>query len=196
MYSNKFSFMETTVVLVKPDGVKRGLVGEILTRFERVGLKIVGMKMVWAGEEFARKHYPQDEKYLRSLGEKSLETYEKYGKDVGEELGTKDDLEVGKMVMKWLVDYITEGPVLAAVFEGPHAVEQVRMITGPTLPVNAPPGTIRGDYSIDSPDFANAQKRGVANLIHASGTVEEAEFEKQLWFKKEEIHSYKRVGEE
>lgn len=188
--------MEQTVVLIKPDGVKRGLSGEIITRFERTGLKIVGMKMVWADEELLVKHYPQDDDYLRNLGKKSLDTYEKYGKDANEELGTKDELEAGKMVMKWLVNYITSGPVVAIVLEGPHAVEQVRMMAGPTLPSSAPPGTIRGDYSIDSPDFANAQKRGVANLVHASGTPEEAQFEKELWFHKDEIQDYKRVGEE
>lgn len=183
---------EQTVILIKPDGVKRGLIGEILTRFERVGLKIVGMKLVWVDEGMIAKHYREDDEYLRSLGRKSLDTYEKYGQDPQEELGTKDELEVGKMVRRWLVDYITQGPVVAVLLEGPHAVEQVRMMIGPTIPANAPPGTIRGDYSIDSPDIANAQKRGVANLIHASGTVEEAEFEKQLWFHKSEIHEYQR----
>lgn len=182
--------MEQTVILIKPDGVKRGLIGEIITRFERVGLKIVGMKMVWVDKALISKHYSDSEDYLRSLGRKSLESYEKYGQDPNELLGTKDELEVGKMVRRWLVDYITSGPVVAMLLEGPHAVEQIRMMTGPTIPANAVPGTIRGDYSIDSADVANAQKRGVSNLVHASGSPEEAEFEKELWFRKDEIQSY------
>lgn len=188
--------MEQTVVLVKPDGVKRGLIGEILTRFERVGLKFVAVKMIWVDEAMIGKHYPQDEEYLTSLGNKSLDSYQKYGQDPEEALGTKDPLEIGKMVRQWLVGYITSGPVLALLIEGPHAVDQVRMMIGATVPANAAPGTIRGDYSIESADTANAKKRGVANLVHASGTVEEAEFEKQLWFHKDEIQDYKRVGEE
>lgn len=192
---SKFN-MEQTVVLIKPDGVKRGLVGEIVTRFERAGIKIAAMKMVWVEEELVSKHYPDSEDYLRNLGRKSLESYQKYGQDPKEELGTKDGLEIGKMVRKWLVDFIVSGPVVAVLFEGPHVVEQVRMMVGATIPAQAVPGTIRGDFSIESADVANSQKRPVANLVHASGSVEEAEFEKQLWFHKEEIHKYKRLGEE
>ena len=90
---------ERTVVLVKPDGVMRGLIGEIVTRFEKAGLKIIAMKMVWIDEELAGKHYPDDRtEFLKGMGEKTLATYEKYGKDHHEEIGTKDALEIGKMV--------------------------------------------------------------------------------------------------
>lgn len=182
--------MEQTVILIKPDGVKRGLIGEILTRFERAGLKIVAIKMVWAGEDLLKKHYKEDEKYLRSLGKKSLESYKKYGQDAGEALGTTSELEVGRMVRRWLVDYVSSGPIVAVLLAAPHAVEQVRMMVGPTIPAQAAPGTIRGDFSIDSADVANREKRGVANLVHASGSAEEAEFERQLWFHEEEIQKY------
>lgn len=188
--------MERTVVLIKPDGIKRGLVGEILSRFEKAGLKIVAMKMVWVKEDLIEKHYPKDKDYLISLGKKSLAIYEEYGKDPGEELGSKDPLEIGKMIRSWFADYLTSGPVVAVLLEGLHAIDNVRMMIGHTLPRFATPGTIRGDYSIDSADLANAKKRAVKNLIHASGSVEAAKFEEELWFHKNEIFSYKRSDED
>ncbi|NIP32759.1 nucleoside-diphosphate kinase [Candidatus Saccharibacteria bacterium] len=188
---------EQSVVLVKPDGVKRGLVGEITTRFEKAGLKIAAMKMVWVDKEFAGKHYPEERtELLKGIGEKTLQTYEKYGKDPDEALGTKDPLEIGKMVNRWNMDFLSSGPVVAILLEGPHAIDNVRMVVGATLPVFADPGTIRGDYSLDSPALANERKRAVHNLVHASGNPEEAEYEKQLWFRNEEIHDYKRVDED
>ncbi|HEX7455967.1 MAG TPA: nucleoside-diphosphate kinase [Candidatus Nanoarchaeia archaeon] len=187
--------MERTVVLVKPDGVRRGLVGEVLTRVERMGLKIVAMKMIQASGEHLGKHYKDDREYLKSLGEKTLKTYEEYGKDAGKDLGTKDTLELGKMVRGWTIDYVGSGPVVAVLIEGRHAVDNVRAIAGPTMPVNAPPGTIRGDLATDSAAYANAEKRGVENVVHVSGSVEEAAFEEKLWFHDKEIHNYKRGNE-
>lgn len=182
---------ERTVVLVKPDGVKRGLVGRVLTRFEEAGLKIVGMKLVWVDRELAEKHYPESRtELLKGIGEKTLATYEKYGRDPEEDLGTKDALELGKMVNKWNIDFVTEGPVVALLLEGLHAIDNVRMVAGNTLPVFANPGTIRGDFSIDSPALANAEKRAVRNIIHASGNIEEAKYEEQLWFRNDEIQDY------
>jgi nucleoside-diphosphate kinase len=110
--------MEHTVVLVKPDGVKRGLVGEIINRFEKAELKIVAMKMVWIDGEMVRKHYPTTRKeWVQKIGEKTLEAYQTYGKDVKEHLGTLEPEEIGKMVCDWLVDYLTSGPVVAMVIE-------------------------------------------------------------------------------
>lgn len=183
--------MEQTVVLIKPDGVKRALVGELLHRFERMGLKIVAMKMVWPDEELLLKHYKSDEEAtLKRWGEKTLKTYTEYGKDAAKDLGTADPLELGRMVNKWLFDYVKSGPVVAVLLEGYHAVENVINAAGPTMPVKAPAGTIRGDYSTDSAAYANDEKRGVANLVHVSASVEEANFEKTLWFEPSEIHSY------
>jgi nucleoside-diphosphate kinase len=188
--------MEQTVVLIKPDGVKRGLVGEIIQRFERMGLKIVAMKMVWADEATLRKHYnANDENYLRNLGTKTLSTYKQYGLDAKKDLGTQDTLELGKMVIKWLLDYVQSGPIVAMLLEGKHAVDNVRAIAGPTMPVNAPAGTIRGDLATDSAAYANREKRGVMNLVHVSGSVDEANFEKSIWFSPKEIHEYKRAEE-
>jgi nucleoside-diphosphate kinase len=190
------SIVERTLVLVKPDGVKRALVGEIVSRFEKRGLKITGMKMVWVDEGMVRKHYPTTRKeWVSGIGDKTLKAYADYGTDPKEHLGTMDPYEIGLLVCKWLVDYLTSGPVVAMIFEGPHAITAVRKIAGYTYPDTAIPGTIRGDYSIDSPDLANMTKRSGMNLVHASGNKEEAEFEIALWFRKEEIHQYIRTDE-
>ena len=188
--------MEQTLVLIKPDGLKRGLVGEIIHRFERVGLKIVALKLTMPSEDLLLKHYKSNEEStLRRWGEKTLSTYTKYGKDAKKDFGTDDPLKLGKLVNKWLFDYVQSGPVIAMILEGKHAVENVVTMAGPTMPVAAPAGTIRGDYSTDSAAYANEEKRGVMNLVHISATPEEANYEKMLWFTPEEIHSYKRVEE-
>lgn len=188
--------MEQTVVLIKPDGVKRGLIGEIIHRFERMGLKIVAMKMVVPTQEMLHQHYGTNkEATIERLGNKTLASYEQFGKDAKKELGTDDAKELGKMVVKWLLDYVSSGPVIAMILEGRHAVENVIHLAGLTMPVQALPGTIRGDFSTDSAAYANDEKRGVSNLIHISGSIEEANFEKNLWFEPSEIHAYKRSDE-
>jgi nucleoside-diphosphate kinase len=187
---------EQTLIVLKPDAVSRGLAGEVIKRFEQVGLKIVAARMVHVTKELAEKHYPQSRtEWLEMMGEKTLENYEKYGIDPIEKLGTDDKGKIGIMIQKWLIDYITSGPVLAYVLEGPHAVELVRKICGGTLPLNAEPGTIRGDFAFDSSYLANTGTRAIKNLIHASGNLEEAEYEIPLWFSKDEIFSYERVEE-
>jgi len=187
---------EKTVVLLKPDAVKRGLIGDILSRFEKAGFKMIALKMVWVNENLVAKHYPDSKDYLVTVGKKTLKSYEEYGRDPNEELGTKDAYEIGQMVRKWNIEFLSSGPVVAILLQGLHAVDAVRMIVGNTLPRFAEPGTIRGDYSLDSPILANMQKRTVKNMIHASGSVEEAKFEEELWFRQNEIHEYKRADEE
>lgn len=187
---------EKTVVLLKPDTVKRGLSGEILSRFEKSGLKIIGIKMMHVDADMVAEHYPDDKEYLKLVGEKTLKTYKEYGADPNETVGTKDAYEIGQMVRKWNMEFLSSGPVVVILLQGLHAVDAVRMIVGNTLPRFAEPGTIRGDFSIDSPILANLQKRSVKNMIHASGTVEEAKFEEELWFRNNEIHEYKRADEE
>ena len=188
--------MEQTVVLIKPDGVKRGIVGEIVHRFERMGLKIVAMKMVSASTNMLLKHYQSDkEATLKRWGEKTISTYKKYGRDPIREFGTEDPLELGKLVNKWLFDYVQSGPMMAILLEGRHAVENVVNLAGPTMPVAAAAGTIRGDFSTDSAAYANDERRGVMNLVHISASVEEANFEKAVWFSPSEIFKYKRADE-
>lgn len=183
--------MEQTVVLIKPDGMKRGLIGEITHRFERMGLKLVACKLVKPDKSLFEKHYnSSDPKRLKLWGEKTLKTYKEFGKDAKKDFGTEDPAELGKLVNKWLMDYVTETPVLAMLWEGQHAVQNTMNLAGPTMPVNAPAGTIRGDFSTDSAAYANAERRGVMNLIHVSTSIEEANFEKTVWFTPEEILKY------
>lgn len=188
--------MQQSIVLVKPDGVKRGLVGEIISRFEKAGLKLVALKMVWIDREMAFKHYGVTEEWFEKVGEKTKAFYKEQGLDAREDFLKMPNKKIGQLVQKWNVDYLTEGPVVAMLVEAPSAIEIVRKIVGPTYPQDAAPGTIRGDYSFDSPYLSNTRRRSVHNLIHASGNPKEAEFERQLWFKEKEIHKYKRVGEE
>jgi nucleoside-diphosphate kinase len=188
--------MERTLVVLKPDAVARGLSGEIITRFENVGLKIVAVKLVVAKKDLVEKHYPNDRDELWiGIGNKTLDNYKALDMDPKKSLGTNDAKEIGKMVRVWLMDYLMEGPVLAFVLEGTHAVELVRKICGHTLPLLAAPGTIRGDFSFDSSYLANSNKRPIKNLMHASGNIEEAEYEIPLWFTPAEIYAYERVEE-
>src|SRR3989344_1141915 len=187
---------EKTVLIVKPDGVKRGLVGEVIKRIESRGLKIIALKMIEVSEEHAREHYPNTEPWLRGMGEKTLDNYKQYGKDAVKEIGTDDPLEIGKMVAKWNVDFLTSGPMVAMVIQGIHAIDMVRKIVGKTIPAVAEMGTIRGDFSVDSPTLANIQKRAIHNVVHASGDSSEAAHELEHWFKSEEIHEYKRAEED
>ena len=154
--------IERTLIIIKPDGVERALVGEIMKRFENVGLKIIGMKMVWVDRKFAEKHYAAHK---------------------------------AKPFFKELVEFITEGPVVAFVAEGVHAVQNVRKLVGSTSPHEAPPGTIRGDFAHISMAYASQKGQGGKNLIHASGSKPEADEEIKLWFTKEELHSYSTVHE-
>lgn len=187
---------EQTLIVLKPDAVARGLTGKILDRFERVGLKVVAAKFTKADLKLAEKHYPGSrEVWLRGMGEKTLENYKKFGQDPIKLLGTDDTLEIGKMIQKWLIDYIASGPVLAFVLEGAHAVALARKICGNTLPSEAAPGTIRGDMAYDSSYLANTGKRAIKNLVHASGSVSEAKYEIPLWFKPSEIFEYERIEE-
>jgi nucleoside-diphosphate kinase len=186
---------EKTFVMVKPDGVRKGLIGEIITRFERRDLKIIALEMFQPTKEQINDHYPKSDEWIGRLGDKSLSTYSAYKLDPKKELGTDDRMEIGKMVRKWLVDYMMSAPLVRMVVQGTHAVDVVRKIAGPTLPYKADMGTIRGDFSIDSPALANTEKRAVMNLLHASETAEEAEHEIKHWFGKDaNIFSYKRYG--
>ena len=187
---------EKTFVLIKPDGVKRDLIGEIISRFERRGLKVIALKMVYAEKDKVDGHYPKDEAWIKRLGEKTLKSYKEYGFDPKKELGTEDTLEIGMQVRGWLLDFMTSGPVVKIAVKGIHAIDMVRKIVGTSMPSQAEMGTIRGDFSVDAPTAANRDKRAVHNIIHASETPEEAEHELSFWFSAEEIHDYKRAEED
>ncbi len=169
--------IEKTLVVIKPDGVQRNLIGEILKRYESAGLKVIALKKLKVKSSLIKKHYPEEENYLISLGKKS------------ETAGTpiSDYRAQGLRIVKWLRKYLTSGPVVAMILEGEGAIQNVRKITGYTDPPAADKGTIRGDLGQDSIVVANGEKRPVRNLIHASGNPEEAEKEIALWFKPKEI---------
>ena len=185
---------EKTFVMIKPDGVRNGLVGEILKRFEQRDLKIVALEMFQPTKQQIDDHYPKSQEWIARLGGKTLSTYEKYGYDAKKEFGTIDPLKIGKEVRGWLVSFMASAPLVRMVVQGIHAVDMVRKIIGPTMPYQAEMGTVRGDYSADSPALANKEKRAVYNLVHASETPEEAKHEIEHWFGKAKIFSYKRFG--
>jgi nucleoside-diphosphate kinase len=182
--------MERTLVILKPDALQRGLAGEIISRFEQAGLKLIAAKMVKPNEDIAHKHYPTHRReWVEGMGHKSLDSYKEVGQDPLETFGSDNPHEVGLQLQKWLVDFLTSGPVITLVLQGPDAVKKVRDIAGHTIPVKADKGTIRGDYSDDSALKANAERRSIQNLVHGSGDKEEAEFEINLWFSPDELHS-------
>lgn len=187
---------EKTVVLIKPDGVKRGLIGEIISRIERRGLKIISLEMIQATREQIDNHYPKDEKWIRRLGEKTLKNYQEYGYDAKKELGTDDLLEIGKLVRSWLIDYMSSGPMVKMVVKGIHAINMVRKLAGNTMPAEAEMGTIRGDFSVDDATAANRDQRAIHNILHVSETPEEAQHELNFWFAAEDIYDYKRAEED
>jgi nucleoside-diphosphate kinase len=157
--------VERTLLLLKPDAVARGLIGHVLARFEANLLKVVASKMVWMDADLTRRHY--------------------------------FDLEdrFGPAVYNAMAEFMQSGPVVAFVLEGVEAVACTRKLIGSTYPDQAPPGTIRGDFAHMSQAYANARGIAVANLVHASGNVEEAAYEIDVWFTKDEIHQYPSVAD-
>jgi nucleoside-diphosphate kinase len=181
--------IEQTLVLLKHDAVQRSILGKIISRIEDTGLKIVGMKMIWADEDKARNHYPLDEEWSKAVYEKTKKVYDSSNKA----WPYKDHLEMGKTIQNWLVSFLKEGPVIALVIEGPHAVEIVRKIIGSTEPRASQPGTIRGDFAmVESYSLADKKQRVLRNLIHASDTPENAQREIKVWFDNHEIHKYSK----
>lgn len=185
---------ERTLILVKPDAVARGIVGEIISRFEKMGLKIVAAKMISPSKELLDKHYPADRRELvEGMGQRTIDNNKEMGIDTKKVFGTDDAHELGLSIQKWNAEYMMSGPLFALVLEGPHAVELVRKVRGHTLPSKSMPGTITGDFSFDSAPLANNGKRPIRNLVHASGNPEEAEFEVNLWFSPDELHDYETI---
>lgn len=187
---------EKSLVLVKPDGVKRGLVGEVVSRIERRGLKVVAMKMVQVDRGHLENHFPKSEEWVERLGQKTMKTFTEYGIDPIAVQGTNDTKKLGAAIKESLFAYMQSGPVVAMVIQGIHAIDMVRKLAGHTLPVFAEMGTVRGDFSVDSPAVANVEGRAIHNIMHASENKEEADNEIALWFTPSEIHSYKRAEED
>jgi len=183
---------QKTLVLVKPDGVQRSLIGEVIHRYEKCGLKLVALKMVIPSKKMALDHYSIDPEWAIKSGTKTFESY----KEKGLPLPGNDPVEFAENIRQQLVTFLSSGPVVAMVWQGMSAVGVVRKITGGTEPLTSVPGTIRGDYTIDSYTASDLDKRAVRNIIHSSGSVEEAEKEIEIWFKPSEILKYRLVTEE
>lgn len=183
---------ERTLVIIKPDGIQRTLVGEIIKRYERMGLKMVAVKMLVPTAEFIETHYTLDPDWRRVTGEKTIKGYQ----DKGMTPPSLDPLEITAKILENLKRYMTSGPVIAMVWQGAHAVKIIRKVTGGTEPLTSDMGTIRGDFVLDSYQIGDTDGRAVRNLIHASGSVEEAEMEIKHWFKDEEIINYRLVQEQ
>jgi len=174
----------------------RGLVGDITSRIERAGLKIVAMKMIVPTEEQVRRHLPMsDEEWVARLGKKTMMGFEDLEATPKEIFGTEDLMALGQNVVDGIMGYLTSGPVVCMVVEGIESIAMVRKLAGHTLPFKAEAGTIRGDYSVDSPSIANTQRRAIHNILHASENVEEAANEVKLWFDDNEMHDYLRTSE-
>lgn len=186
---------QKALLIIKPDGVKRGLSGTILKRFEQVGLTIVGLTFKQVNTETVVKHYPETDTWFEKVGKRTLTNCAAKNIDVTKVFKTDNAIEIGKTVKKWLISYFQESPVLIVAIEGYEVIEIIRKLSGNTIPLLASPGTIRGDFSHDCIDLANEQLRPLRNIIHASDTIEDGEKEIALWFTQEELFSYKRTDE-
>lgn len=172
-------------MLLKPDTVQRALIGEIIGRFERKGLKIVALKMVWPTEKMAKDHYFWSDEEKEGSGNRTIEAYKEKGLKI-----TKTAKQYAEDVQRRLYSYLQTGPIVAMVIEGAHAIEHVRKVVGHGNPLTADVGTIRADLTIDSYVVADDVDRAARNLIHASGNPSEAAREMKVWFKENEIVDY------
>lgn len=184
---------ERSFVAIKHDGVQRSLVGEIIGRFERTGLKIVALKMFVPDMERSIKHYGKDDVWCETKGKRLMETFQKNGKTL---TPNKTAIEYGRDIVQSVLKYITSGPIVAMVLEGNQAVGIVKKLVGSTEPLTSDVGTIRGDLTLDSYNLTDMDGRAIRNLIHCTDKPEEAEGEIALWFKPEEILNYRSIQEE
>ncbi len=182
---------ERTFVILKPDAVQRGLIGETIKRIENTGLKLVALKMVVATEDQLWKHYAKDDAWFLKKGERIVEERKAAGMPV-----EKEAIEYGKDIIRALVKFMSCGPIVPMIWEGNQAVGIVKKIVGTTEPLTSDGGTIRGDYTLDSYELASLDERAVRNLVHCSDPVEDAVREIPIWFTEEEILKYRLVAEQ
>lgn len=182
---------QQTLFIVKPDGLQRSLTGELITRIERTGLKIVAMKMLIPTEEQVLKHYNKDDEWCLKKGVGIAETRKANGLEVD-----KEPIEYGRDIMRQNVAFMTSGPVVAMVVQGNEAIAIVKKLVGGTEPTTSDVGTIRGDYTVDSYEHAGVASRAVRNGVHCSDESEEAQREISVWFSPEEILEYRLVSEQ
>ncbi|MFA5130810.1 MAG: nucleoside-diphosphate kinase [Patescibacteria group bacterium] len=182
---------ERTFVILKPDTVQRGLVGELIKRIENTGLKLVAMKMVNATEEQLWDHYKKDDAWFLKKGTRTIEERTSMGMPI-----EKEALEYGKDIIRALVKFMSCGPIVPMVWEGNQAVGIIKKIVGSTEPLTSDGGTIRGDYTLDSYELASLDARAVRNLVHCSDPIEDAAREIPIWFNDSEILNYRLISEQ
>ncbi len=182
---------EKTLVILKPDAIQRGLVGEIIKRIESTGLKLIALKICLATEDQIWAHYNKDDAWFTKKGERIAEDRRAAGMVVDKEV-----IEYGKDIVRALVKFMTCGPIVPMVWEGNQAVGIIKKIVGSTEPLSSDSGTIRGDYTLDSYQLASIDERAVRNLIHCSDPVEDADREMPIWFASEEILKYRLLAEQ
>ncbi len=188
--------MERTLIIIKPDALKRGLVGKIIETFENVGLKLMAGKMLKPSSDVIKNHYPGTPEWILEMGEKTLVSFKQSGKDVMKTFKTVNPAELGKFVYERLIKYWMEGPIVVMVWQGPNAVTVARKLRGQTIPALADPGTLLAQYSFDSSPLSASLDRVVKTFIHASGSTNEAEREIKYWFKDEKFKEYERGVDE
>jgi len=174
---------ERTLVLIKPDGVARGLVGEVLARMERAGLRLIALSMRTPTIELARNHYQDAPEDLRRMGEKFSQAAALLGVDLEAVFGTSDAIDLGKIIYERNLRFLTSGPIVAAVIQGSNAVRKVRAICGSTMPIDAQPGSIRGDFASVGAEQLLFSETTVYNVVHSSDDTDgAARREIDLWF--------------
>lgn len=182
---------ERTLIAIKPESIQRQIIGQLITKFERRGLKLLACKLVAPTKEQVKKHYPDDEEWYVSSGTKTWENYKKRGIEP-----SATPVELAKRTRRRLIDHLADRPLLLMVWQGPHAIDLGRKTAGSTNPLEADIGSIRGDYSTESYELADGIERAIHTLVHASGSVEEAEKEIKIWFKSDEILDYDLITED
>ncbi len=183
---------ENTLIIIKPDAVKRGLIGTIITTFENVGLKLMAAKMLKPSVDVIKHHYPGTPEWIKEMGEKTLSSFEQSNANVKESMGTDDPVQLGAFVYERLVKYWIEGPIVVMIWSGPDAIQLARKLRGHTIPLLAQTGTLHSDYSFDSSTLSSSLDRVVKTFVHASGSREEAEREIKYWFGDIKLKDYER----
>lgn len=185
--------MEKTLLIIKPDAVKRGLIGTIIETFENVGLKLLAAKMLKPDLQVIKNHYPRTPQWIKEMGKKTVASFKESGDDVKKKMGTDDPMKLGQFVYERLIKYWQEGPIVVMVWEGPSAIAIARKLRGHTIPLLAQTGTLHAAYSFDSSSLSSSLDRVVKTFVHASGSVEEAEREIKYWFPDiKDFRSYER----
>jgi nucleoside-diphosphate kinase len=183
---------QRTLIIIKPDAIKRGLVGKVIETFENVGLKLMAAKMLRPDKEVIRNHYPGTKEWIKEMGEKTLASFKQSGESVMKIFKTEDPNKLGQFVYERLIKYWMEGPIIVMVWQGPNAIKVARKLRGHTIPALADPGTLHAIYSFDSSPLSASLDRVVKTFVHASGSTDEAEREIGYWFPKMEFKDYER----